>query len=213
MDGVIIALVDPDMIFLRPLVADVRGQINNIYNKKVHGEDKDLVERVSLGHPVAQMYGLGAPWTNDNHKKFNRTNICGVGSPCLQDTAEFGEEHYSVGPPYLLVKEDMHRLTETWTQFVPRVFEKYPYLLAEMYAYSMAAAHERLPHLSLHSYMVSEPDGRDEGWEWIDQMDDVCVPPVDGIYFPGQPLPNVFHYCQSYRAATLGFAKRQVRYL
>ena len=30
-----------------------------------------------------------------------------------------------------------------------RVYEGYPYLLAEMYAYSMAAAHERLPHLQV----------------------------------------------------------------
>jgi hypothetical protein len=24
-----------------------------------------------------QMYGLGAPWTNDNHPKFNRGHVCG----------------------------------------------------------------------------------------------------------------------------------------
>ncbi len=40
----------------------------------------------------------------------------------------------------------------------PRVYEGYPYLLAEMYAYSMAAAHEKLPHLQLWNYMVSNVD-------------------------------------------------------
>ena len=205
-DGVIVALLDPDMIFLRPLTAKINGADNLIYNKKAH----TLIDKVSLGHPVAQTYGLGAPWTNDFHKKFNRTKICGVGSPCLLDTMAFGDEHYSVGPPYVMVKQDLHRITETWTQFVPRVFENYPYLLAEMYAYSMAAAHEKLPHLQLHSYMISEADGRDEGLPFIDAIEDVCVPPVDGIYFPGTPLSNVLHYCQTYRVGSIGFAKRQV---
>ena len=31
----------------------------------------------------------------------------------------------------------------------------YPFLLAEMYAYSMAAAHENLPHLQTEHHMVS----------------------------------------------------------
>ena len=39
-----------------------------------------------------------------------------------------------------------------------RVYEHYPYLLAEMYAYSMAAAHENLPHLQLENWMVSNTD-------------------------------------------------------
>ena len=198
------------MIFLRPITAKVRGEKNLLYNKVAHGEEENLMERVSLGHAAGQMYGLGAPWARDYHKKFNKTRICGVGSPCTTDTEAFGDEHYSVGPPYVLVKEDMLRLTETWTQFVPRVFENYPYLLAEMYAYSMAASHERLPHFSPHSYMVSEPDGRDEGWPWIDQIEDVCEPPVNGIYHPESPLPNVMHYCQTYRVGDIGFAKRQV---
>ena len=49
-----------------------------------------------------------------------------------------------------------------------------------------------------------------EGWPLIDQLEDACVPPVDGIYQPGVPLPVVVHYCQNFRAGLLGFAKRQV---
>jgi hypothetical protein len=36
-----------------------------------------------------------------------------------------------------------------------RVHERYPELLAEMYAYSMAAAHVNLPHFQLLNYMVT----------------------------------------------------------
>jgi hypothetical protein len=59
------------------------------------------------------------------------------------------------------------------------VYEKYPYLLAEMYAYSMAAAHERLPHLQLDNYMVSSSDAGGEGWPHVDSLDQVCVSPSD----------------------------------
>lgn len=91
------------------------------------------------------------------------------------------------------------------------MYEGYPYLLAEMYAYSMAAAHEELPHLQLWNYMVSNVDAGDEGWPLVDQLDEVCVPPdADGHYFPGKPLPNVVHFCQNFRAGDVGFMKRRV---
>ena len=81
-DGTAVALLDPDMIFVRPLTKQMRGQPNNVYNKHLYKTEADILDKVSLGHPVAQLYGLGAPWTNDNHKKFNRTYICGADSPC-----------------------------------------------------------------------------------------------------------------------------------
>lgn len=118
-DDTVIALLDPDMIFLRPLTAQVRGMENNLYDKK-HNKPEDVPERVIEGHPVAQLYGLGAPWTNDGHKKFNRGKICGENSPCLTPNERFGAMHYSVGPPYLAVKKDFVRIAQSWTTFVPR---------------------------------------------------------------------------------------------
>jgi peptidyl serine alpha-galactosyltransferase len=153
-DDVVIALLDPDMIFLRPLTTQIMGMDNNLYNRDAA---KELMPKVVKGRPAAQTYGLGAPWTNDIHPKFGRGRICGENSPCLVPNERFGAQHYSVGPPYLVEKEDMIRLAKTWTEFVPRVYEKYPYLLAEMYAYSMAAAHENLPHLQMEHYMVQPP--------------------------------------------------------
>jgi hypothetical protein len=38
----------------------------------------------------------------------------------------------------MVERDDFMRLADAWTEFVPRVYEKYPMLLAEMYAYSMA---------------------------------------------------------------------------
>lgn len=208
-DGVVVALVDPDMIFLRPLVTQVKGMDNNLFPKSVLREE--VMDRISKGHPVGQLYGLGAPWTNDHHKHFDRSKICDPGSPCLRTTQQFGEAHFSVGPPYMMEKTDLVRVVDSWTKLVPRVFAQYPYLLAEMYAYSMAAAHEDLPHLQPVHHMVSNVDSGDgEGWAHVAALDDVCAPPVDGIYFPGKPLPSLMHFCQTYTVGDLGFSKRRV---
>lgn len=67
------------------------------------------------------------------------------------------------------------------------MYEKYPSLLAEMYAYSMAAAHVELPHFTMHNLMVSNVHAGDEGWKWIDALgDNVCEPPVNGVFYPGK---------------------------
>lgn len=60
------------------------------------------------------------------------------------------------------------------------VYEGYPYLLAEMYAYSMAAAHDNLPHLQLENYMVSNTESSGEGWPLVDALEDACVSPDEG---------------------------------
>lgn len=208
--GDVIALLDPDMVLVRPLTRQMRGQPNNIVSKPV--VESDIFDKVAHGKPAGQTYGLGAPWVNDNHKKFNRGHICGEGSPCLDVPNEReGWKYYSVGPPYILEREDFLTLCEAWTTFVPRVYEGYPYLLAEMYAYSMAAAHTKLPHLRMDHFMVSNTQAGGEGWPWVDVIDDVCAPPDgNGIFQPGKPLPTVVHYCQNYRVGDLQFAKRKM---
>ena len=72
-DDVVVALLDPDMIFLRPITGLLAGVPDHIYAKKV--DKREIVDRVKEGHPAAQLYGLGAPWTNDHHKKFQKSLI------------------------------------------------------------------------------------------------------------------------------------------
>lgn len=64
-----------------------------------------------------------------------------------------------------------------------RVYEDYPFLLAEMYAYSMAAAHDELPHLQVDNYMVSSSDAGGEAWPHIDRLPQVCIPPDENGTF------------------------------
>lgn len=212
-DNAIIALLDPDMVLIRPITPFIKAN-PHIVNKRIPREE--IMERIDAGFPVAQTYGLGAPWTNDNHKHFKRGKICGEGSPCLLPNMQYGEMHYSVGPPYVVHKQDFIRIADSWTRLVPRVYDDYPYLLAEMYAYSMAAAHEKLPHLQVDHYMVSNVDAYGEGWPWVDDLPEVCVPPEEDVandrvtYYPGLTVPNVVHFCQSFRAGEFGFFKRRV---
>lgn len=147
--GTVVAIIDPDMIFLRPLTTQIIGQDNNLFMRGFDAAKEPIPAHVGKGHPAAQLYGLGAPWADDHHRHFNRTEACGAGSPCLKVVPRYGERHYSVGPPYLVEKDDLVRLTDTWVRMVPLVYGRYPELLAEMYAYSMAAAHENLPHLTM----------------------------------------------------------------
>ena len=68
----VIALIDPDFVFMRPLTAGVaRGDGRPVlYTSPV--TEEDLVEEVGLGHPVAQFYGIGDKWI-----EFNLTYIAG----------------------------------------------------------------------------------------------------------------------------------------
>jgi hypothetical protein len=79
-----------------------------------------------------------------------------------------------------------------------------------MYAYSMAAAHERLPHFQVRQHMVSNVESDDEGWPWVDTLPNVCDPPVNDIFFPDKNLPTFVHFCQNYMVGNTGFAKRRV---
>jgi len=92
--GTIVVIIDPDMIFLRPITSQVKSNPANIYLKSFNSDSDQVPTKVQRGLPVAQLYGLGAPWTKDKHKDFNRSYVCGAGSPCLNTELHFGEDHY-----------------------------------------------------------------------------------------------------------------------
>jgi len=208
-NNVVIALIDPDFVFMRPLSTQVKGQLSNLISPPWKVEE--IWEKAEKGKPVGQTYGLGAPWVNDNHPKFGRGRICGENSPCIDVPNEReGGKYYSLGPPYIVQKEDMVRIADSWCNFVPKVYEKYPHLLAEMYAYSMAAAHENLPHLRMDNFMVSNTEAGGEGWQLVDSLEDPCALPVDGIFFPDKPLPTFLHYCQFFRVGEWAWGKRRM---
>ena len=96
----IVIILDPDMIFLRPITGSIAGNQNNIYMPyfvKQMSENPSLQPpaRVKHGVPAAQLYGLHAPWaTRKPTKNFNRTDICGEASPCLKWNEHNAHHHF-----------------------------------------------------------------------------------------------------------------------
>ncbi len=189
-DDAVVALIDPDFIFMRPLTAKIKED-GIIYSGAV--EAADLFEAVTQGHPVAQFYGIGDKWT-----EFNLTYIAGDDSPALAVKSGPAWTHYSIGPPYIVQKTDMARIAKVWHSIVPRVYEGHPHLLAEMYAYSVAAAHLELPHLRLDGYMTSETQSYGEAWSLVDDLpeENLCT---EDLSARTTRLPTFLHYCQRYK--------------
>lgn len=105
-----------------------------------------------------------------NPQNQNRTKT--ADSPALAVKSGPAWRHYSIGPPYIGAKADMAAIAGHWHAFVPRVYEEHPHLLAEMYAYCVAAAHLELPHLRLDHYMTSETESYGEAWAFVDELGD-----------------------------------------
>jgi hypothetical protein len=70
--------------------------------------------------------------------------------------------------------------------------------MGEMYGWSLAVAHLKLPHTLTVSFMVSATDVGGEGWPLIDQLNDGDVCNYSTLREKEDKLPYVIHYCQSY---------------
>ncbi|KAL3932050.1 MAG: hypothetical protein SGARI_004063 [Bacillariaceae sp.] len=133
-----IVLIDPDFLFLARFHL-ARSDMTVVDRKKeTFHRDRDLVYP---GKPAAASYGLGAQWL-----QLDLVKICGVDSHCANTTRSEVYKYYSAGPPYVIHRKDVLPLATKWAALVPGTYDEYPLLYAEMYAYSMAAAHLQLKH-------------------------------------------------------------------
>ncbi|KAL3796724.1 hypothetical protein ACHAW5_010382 [Stephanodiscus triporus] len=209
----VVALVDPDMLAMRPVVS---GLGEGLTPRPVDGEGyRDLVEyvddrgnvallrrgglpplppRVADGIAAGQHFGLGGMWASagtnragPDFRDFDLTSVCGKGSPCLNvprddgaahTTRELADASYAAGPIYIATTGDWFALLHRWYDFTPRVHAQYPKLLAEMFAFAMAAADMRLKFALSSSYMVSDPHtmSMTESWMWIDEYGEAVQP-------------------------------------
>ena len=203
----VVALVDPDMLALRPVVSTLGGGLTP--SPVSRDGYRDLVEyaddmgkvmllrrgrlppppssRVATGVAAGQHFGLGGIWASAmtdragrDFANFNLTSVCGPRSPCLNfppsrdddgggggpspahhyTSRELADAHYAVGPVYIASRGDWMELLPRWNDYTPRVHVQYPKLLAEMFAFAMAAADMRLKFALSSSYMVSLGSGR-----------------------------------------------------
>ena len=147
-------IIDPDQLFLRQLSTDFTSPRIDFWSpfaKKI--ERKKKVER---GAPFGQTYGLGKNWL-----KF--TDQAGENSPAKSIDEREAQLHYQVGPPYIAEVADMYTIVKRWSELVSKVHAAKPQLLAEMYAYQLAASDVTLPHEVVNTMMVSGVDAYGEG--------------------------------------------------
>ena len=156
---------------------------------------------MELGTPFGQTYGL-------SHKWMKFVDVVDVDSLAHQVDERTADLHYQVGPPYIAYAKDMHSIVQRWAELVPKVHKAKPELLSEMYAYSLAAADQGLPHEVVNSMMISATDAYGEGWDMIDAIpnNDVCNTGITQNQSQ-YPLPTVLHYCQTYGVEEVLFSK------
>lgn len=197
-EDAICILIDPDQILLRPLTEDFSDP-NHVFRA-------DMGNRaVKHGHPFSQEYGYGADW------KKHAVPVSEKDSPARKLTNREAADYYPAGPPYLATGRDFYTIVKKWTEYVPLVHKVYPYLLAEMYAYSLAAAHVELPHQMVRTLMMSDTGNQREGWSLIDDLPakKTCEFGLN-IRSTDRSLPGVMHYCQRYMIGKHFFGKRRL---
>lgn len=182
-----VVLIDPDFLFLTPF--------------HLSNDSRPLP-----GRPVAAAYGLGSQWLD-----FDRAAICGHASPCTNVT---DARPYSVGPPYIIHARDVVRLSQAWSKFVPPTYDQYPLLYAEMFAYSMAAAHLKMPHTLRNNlfsgcmvgwpkqqHRTSLPGPSARAFVESSSSSSGAAPKWDGpasCFLPPLTPPPFLHYCRRY---------------
>lgn len=169
-DDSIVILLDPDQILLRPFTDDFTNSSETWRLKK---EERHKL-KVEHGAPFSQQYGYGLQWLT----KVNHTYVFqGKPTPLTTIEREEAADYYNaMGPPYVATAKDMYAIVKQWSDIVPRVRDEYPHLLAEMFAFNIAAAHLGLRHNLAFSFMVSDVGTGGEGWPLVDNVDpkDVC---------------------------------------
>lgn len=182
-DDTILFLLDPDMIMMRPFVNDFSHT-----EKWLPRKSYPRIDRIKHGQPMASVYLYGDQW-------FTKTNITAIvgKSPITSYSSAQIKENYHAGPPYVATFKDFFNIVTTWRMLAQPVHEQYPYLLSEMFAYSLAAAHLELPHQLAQSFMVS--DWKEPGLELVTKNADVQTEQMCRNV-PKETKPHVLHYCQ-----------------
>mmetsp|Transcript_3551 Transcript_3551/g.9794 ORF Transcript_3551/g.9794 Transcript_3551/m.9794 type:complete len:634 (+) Transcript_3551:92-1993(+) len=209
-DDTIVVLLDPDQILLRPF------QNNDFAHESWRFLNKGEAPRTRIRHgqPMAAMYGFNLQWRDKVTMNHVVEDHADLPSPVSNYSNNDARKGFVVGPPYIATARDMYAIATYWAKFVPRVHDEYPHLLAEMFAYSLAAAHLELPHQVANSFMISSiTSGLQESWaRTVDSMPpaDVCnstISPHKERY--QSQMPYVFHFCQRYTWGPYFFGKNR----
>jgi peptidyl serine alpha-galactosyltransferase len=221
-DEDVIALLDPDMVLLQPILYDYTQAKNMMW---VGNGGQPAWSKVTTGHPIAQQDGyLNNEWTRFDRAtifaNFTTTqhnvllsNVDGIAVPSSSDAVQ----HYNAGPPYLATIADWRRLANSWTKLAPPVLAVFPKLFAEMYSFVWATVYEKSPWQMTASLTISTTESADrEGWKWIDHLptSDVCAiakAAVTNNNGTDHVLPVSLHYCKAYSLDRFLLSKYRIK--
>mmetsp|Transcript_3877 Transcript_3877/g.8318 ORF Transcript_3877/g.8318 Transcript_3877/m.8318 type:complete len:556 (+) Transcript_3877:162-1829(+) len=194
----VIAILDPDFIFLKPLTQTGESADNIIATRGVDMDPGVIppIDVVRKGRPVAQRYGLEDGWKSS---KFDLDKITGdPNTPAKSWTSEMASKYTSVGPPLMLHVDDISRLSVLWEKYMRPVLDMGPNILADMWAYSIGSAHLGLKHTTLDHYMISTWGNDGEAFQWVDAWTTMsCRNPQPQ---PGDKMPTFIHLASNFKA-------------
>jgi hypothetical protein len=175
-----IVVIDPDMMFLRPFLngANSAALFSEVAPHRLEEIGvTELTDRVVKGRPLGAYYGIGAKFMHYD-KPYSLEYFCErteeelealkhapaeeqeaatrLAASCNKLTDADGWDYFNVGPPYAMHLDDFTNMLPFWMNFTRDTRRAVPELIAEMYAYSLAAAHLGLKHIRLNSLIVSD---------------------------------------------------------
>jgi hypothetical protein len=201
----IIVLLDPDEFFIRPLSMEGSKRKTHLKEPPNLGGSFNDVPKIGMG--VGAYYGIAG--VVEKFKDFV-DDICGAGSACATMTNRDADNWQSVGPPYILAMDDFLKIVPLWWEYMPKV---YPHvkgdILADMYAYQMAAANANVLHSTVDDFMVSSAMDIRQGWTTVDAAiaatnSLTCDMPLIGAQKGGALNLNFAHLAEHYKACTGG---------
>jgi peptidyl serine alpha-galactosyltransferase len=221
----IFIIIDPDQVVIRPFTThDFTNDFDATRWHNYHAESDELKNSIHIlrdGHPVSQLYAMGADWINgvntDVQRVIDSAWNATTDNPAFTTTMKTSSHLYNwttsdvwrsyvAGPPYIATGLNMYQIAVVWAAVSVPVYELTTNPISEMYAYSTAAAHLYLPHDLAYNFMISNA-GADylEGWNTIDEMapKDICQYTLSDANDPmnvqyRKQIPYVLHYCQEF---------------
>ena len=194
----VIAILDPDFIFLKRLTQESLHADDILTSHSLRPSSGLNV--VKKGRPVAQRYGIGGGWVG----KFPVAEMVGKDSNALSYSHREAAKHFSVGPPLMLHVDDARDLSVLWEKTMRPVLKIDNDILADMWAYSISAAHLKLHHTILDQYMVStwshRPAEKGQAWPWLDAWFEAPIKCTDPTPPPGAKYPNFLHLASNFKA-------------
>ncbi|ETP51465.1 hypothetical protein F442_03397 [Phytophthora nicotianae P10297] len=195
----IIALIDGDMVFFKPLEVNTGRNMTKYYHGKRHLSTVN--DTVADGVAIAQDWYnyLNIGWYADAYRA-KLEAIC-TGKPCMNVTRNDAREYYSsTGPPYIMTRHDMELMVDDYCDFVVQGRRVDDAWMVEMFAYTLAVANHGIKHTLLTNLGATHPKlalNQREYWDFVDETLPNPCEDSSAVVMPSDP-PVGIHYCQKY---------------